>query len=305
MTPADRVLKLSKNPLIVKDLRTRLRGMKAYILISAHLVALGLAVAVVFLVSQSTLSGSGNLQERRFLGKAIFGLLVWLELVMISFVAPALTSGSVSLERERQTFDLLRVTLISSRQIVLGKFLPGLTFVCLLLLTSVPMQGPAFLLGGVLWQEILIATLILLVTTAAFCAFGLLLSCLIRRTLISTTLAYATTIFVVFGVPVMSLLALLLFGTRFPMGFDALSASTIRVLLTIAWSVISLTPVGAMIGTEVILLDQQNLIRAEITVGRGITFVTVSPWIPYVIAYLLISLLFLWLSEQLLSRPEK
>ncbi len=35
----------------------------------------------------------------------IFGLLVWMELVMISFTSPALTSGAISLERERQTFD--------------------------------------------------------------------------------------------------------------------------------------------------------------------------------------------------------
>ena len=54
-----------------------------------------------------------NVVGRYAFGKAIFGLIVWLELVMISFTAPALTSGAIALERERQTFDLLKVTLLN------------------------------------------------------------------------------------------------------------------------------------------------------------------------------------------------
>ena len=118
--------KVWKNPVIVKDVRTRMRGMKTYILITSHLIFLTIALIVAYILFSSSLTTSGNLEERRIFGKSIFGLLIFFELVMISFVAPALTSGSISSERERQTFDLLRVTLLPSGQLVVGKFLPGL-----------------------------------------------------------------------------------------------------------------------------------------------------------------------------------
>jgi len=149
MKPAIFRCRLPRNPLITKDLRTRTRGAKTYILVTAHLTVLTLAISAVYLFFQSTLVSNGNLEQRQYFGKAIFGLVIWLELVMVSFIAPALTSGAISAERERRTFDLLRITLISPRQIVSGKFLPGLVFVLLLLFTSLPLQSPAFMIGGV------------------------------------------------------------------------------------------------------------------------------------------------------------
>ena len=44
-----------------------------------------------------------------------------LETLQVVFLAPALTAGAISLEREKQTLDLLVVTPISSLAIVIGK----------------------------------------------------------------------------------------------------------------------------------------------------------------------------------------
>jgi ABC-type transport system involved in multi-copper enzyme maturation permease subunit len=292
------------NPVVVKDVRTRMRGYRAFILVTAHLVVLLLAVGIAYLVFRSALTSTGNLEERRLFGKSVFGLLVWIELVMVSFVAPGVTSGSISSERERQTFDLLRVTLLPAYQMVLGKYLPGLFFVFLLLFTSIPLQGPAFLIGGVLWQEILLATLILAVTAVAFCALGLLLSSLIRRTLIATTLAYASTIFLVFGIPIICLILLVLFSSAISNRFDQLSGQTEGFLLILGWILVSLTPLGVMIGTEAILLDQQSLVLASIPLSDGKTVVLLSPWIPYVLFYLAFSLAALWLSILLVRQLD-
>ncbi len=100
-----------------------MRGYRAVLLLTAHLVVLALVVGLAYLFIRSSLTTIGNLEERRTFGKSAFGLIIWMELVMISFVAPALTSGAISIERERQTFDLLRVTLLPARSLVWGKYI--------------------------------------------------------------------------------------------------------------------------------------------------------------------------------------
>jgi ABC-type transport system involved in multi-copper enzyme maturation permease subunit len=293
-----------KNPIIVKDVRTRMRGHRTFILLTAHLVILLLAVGSAYLIFQSALTNTGNLEERRFFGKAVFGLLAWIELVMISFVAPALTSGAIAAERERQTYDLLRVTLLSAPQLVLGKFLPGLLFVLLLLFTSVPLQGPSYMIGGVQWQEIALATLLLTATATAFCALGMLLSSLIRRTLIATAISYAITIFLVFGIPIVALIFLALFSSAFSLGINEISPGSERLLLFLGWVLVSITPLGAAIGTEVILLDQQSLFLARIPLSNDQIVLLPAPWMPYIFFYLLFSVVAIWLSIQLVKQVD-
>ncbi len=295
---------LWKNPIVVKDVRTRMRGMRTYLLVTAHLLALALVVAAAYFVFRSSLTTTGNLEQRRIFGKAVFGLLVWMELVMVSFVAPAMTSGAISAERERQSYDLLKVTLLSTRQLVLGKFFPGLAFVFLLLFTSIPLQGPSFLIGGVLWEEIVLSTLILLVTAAAFSALGLLLSALVRRTMIATAIAYATTIFLVFGVPIIFVILLLLLNTAMSNTQGNSMQAGERILLLVGWLLAAFTPTGVMIGSEISLLDQHNLFSMRIPLSGGLEIWLPAPWIPYVVIYLLFCASALWLSMQIVKKPD-
>ncbi len=282
-----------------------MRSSRSFILLSVHLLILVLAIGSTYLLFFSELTRTGNLEDRRMFGKGLFGLLVWIELVMVSFVAPALTSGAISSERERQTYDLLRVTLLPARQLVLGKFLPGLLFVILLLFTSIPLQGPAYLIGGATWQEIILSTLLLVVTAAAFSALGMLFSSLIRHTLIATALSYAITIFLVFGIPIIAMIFLVLFGVIFTGGFPDSTPGAEQMLIFLGWLLVSITPLGAMIGSEVILMDQQSYFLGRLPLSNGNQAVLVSPWIPYLVIYLLFTFVAIRLSVQLVKPPDK
>jgi ABC-2 type transport system permease protein len=296
---------LWKNPVIVKEVRTRMRGPQATLLLTAHLVVLALVIGLAYLFFRSALTTIGNLEERRTFGKAVFGLIVWMELVMISFIAPALTSGSISNERERQTFDLLRVTLLPTRSLVWGKYISGLIFVFLLLFTSIPLQGPAYLIGGIVIEEILLATLILAVTAIGFCALGILFSSLIARTLIATTTVYAITIFLVFGIPIIAVIIGVLFGSVMQSNApNQISAQIQGLLIILGWIVVCLTPLPSIIGTEVLFLDQHNLLWGEIPLINNAKLILPSPWLPYVVFYSLLSLLAIWISIQLVKRKE-
>lgn len=295
---------LWKNPVIVKEVRTRMRGSRAFWMVSIHLGIIVLILGVVYLGLISSLSTSGNLELRRYLGKAIFGLVIALELITISFSAPAITAGMISSERERKTYDLLRVTLLPAANLLVGKYLSALVFVFLLVFTSLPLMGPAFMIGGISIQEILIASLILLVTAIAFCAIGIFFSSLFRRTLISTVIIYGLTILLVFGIPFISLILILVFGASINTTSLGLSSETVFVLFTLGWILVSLTPLATILATEIAYIDQHTWWLFSLSLPDNEKMTLISPWVIYVVFYLLLSCLLLWISVRLIRQKD-
>ena len=296
---------ISDNPVVVKEVRTRMRGNRAFILVTAHLTVLALIVALTYVFFYDTLEASRSLEDRRAFGKALFGMVIIMELIIVSFTAPALTSGAISNEHERQTFDLLRVTLLPASRLILGKFLAGLVFLLLLIFTAIPLLSPAFLIGGVLASEIAVALLILLVTAVAFCAVGIFYSTLTRRTLAATVLSYGFAIFMVFGIPMLMLLALFIFGAVFSGSFDRMQPATVAILAAIVWLLIAVSPLATVIASETALLTDNSLFMVGINLGNGRDVELLSPWIGYVLIYLLISQALLLISIQRVQRLDE
>jgi len=294
-----------KNPVMVKEIRTRMRGNRAFLLVTIHLVLLSIVVGLAYYLLMTSMSNIGLVQQRVYLGKAVFGLVVWIELVTVSFIAPALTSGAISTERERQTYDLLRVTLLPARSLVLGKYASGVIFIFLLLFTSIPMQSPAFLIGGVTPQEIIISILILSVSAIALCAIGVFFSAFLSRTMVSTVLSFAVATFLVFGIPVISSVILLTFTKSLTGVANDFNPISLSILVFAGWLMVSLTPLATIIGTEVGLLQQHSLFLTNIQITDKVNVIVLSPWIPHVAIYLVLSLLLLWISIQRIKQVER
>lgn len=295
---------LWRNPVMLKEIRTRMRGGRAFAVVSVHLFVLSATLAFAFLVFNSSLNASSNLSERRTFGKAIFGLMVWMELIMVSFTAPALTSGAIASERERQTLDLLRVTLLSPSRLVAGKYFSGLVFIFLLLFSALPLLSLAFIIGGVLPEEIMIAVIILAVTAIAFCAVGIFFSSFFSRVLFATVLSYAFAIFLVFGIPMIFLFMLILFSSALGPTLAAMSLTSQLVLVFLGWLVVSITPGATMVATETALLNNQGIWLARLPLNNGAEAVLPSPWIAYIVLYLSISLILLIISVRRVRRVE-
>ncbi len=283
------------NPVIVKEVRTRMRGSRAFWMIGIHLLILTLILGIIYFGLVSSVS-VGNLQLRGYLGKIIFGFVIALELITISFMAPAITAGMITTERERKTYDLLRVSLLPAKQLVLGKFLSGLVFVFLLVFTSLPLMGPAFMIGGVSISEILVAALILMVTATAFCAIGIFFSSLFRRTLISIVFTYGISILLIFGIPLLSLIIIIILGTAIDNSGRQMSQELIHISFILGWLLVALTPLGTILASEIAYMDQHTWWLFKIKLSQNIEMTLVSPWVFYVIFYCLLSCLLLWLS---------
>ncbi len=301
--------RLRENPVVLKELRSRMRGGRAFILITIYLIVLGSLVGTVFLSFAAASDTPGSLNITQGLGKTIFGTVIGLELTMICFIAPALTAGAISAERERQTYDLLRTTLLSARSLVVGKLGSALSFLLLLLLVAFPLQGLAYLLGGVAFEEVIIAFLMLVVTAIAFSATGLFVSSFTKSVLVSTVVSYLISNLIVFGIPIFIYIAISISaGMLFSSGTLNMSPAQEMVLqiilLTIGWIFVAANPVATAIATELILIEEQSALYVSLPLSNGVSIPVISPWIGYVLFYMVFSLFMIWLSVRFVKRTE-
>jgi ABC-2 type transport system permease protein len=193
--------RIMDNPVITKELKGRMRGRQGFVMLTVYLMLISFFIGLVYLfLAMEGSIASGDPSYLQTIGKVIFSTVVLLELLMVSFIGPALTAGAISSERERQTFDLLRTSLLSARALMFGKLSSAVVYLLLLIFTAIPVQSLAFFLGGVGMAEMVISTLMLVVSAVFFCALGLFFSSFAKRTLIATVSSYASILlsFIVF-----------------------------------------------------------------------------------------------------------
>lgn len=194
-----RRLKAIDAPVLVQEMRVRQRGPKAFAVILAYLLILSVAAVLALYFGYPTHPTASDMAE---LGRQFFAVVSFVQLIMICLIVPAYSSTSVSGERERGTFDLLALTVISSASIVTQKLAAAVGQALMLIFASLPILAIVFLLGGVSPGEVLIAYLILLSTALALGTLGMLCSCCLRNSKGSTFLTYLIMFCSYAGVPI-------------------------------------------------------------------------------------------------------
>jgi ABC-type transport system involved in multi-copper enzyme maturation permease subunit len=228
---------------------------------------------------------------------------------MVSFVTPGFTSSAISGEKERRTYEVLRTTLLPAHKLVAGKFSSALTYMVLLILAAVPLESLAFVLGGVVFSELVVALIILCVAAFFFASVGLFFSSFVRSTLAATILTYVTALLTTIGLPVLVVIlgtttSALLYGAA-PGGLEPWMWEAITLYAVILLA--SLSPVSAAVGTEVLLADQDSLFFYWQDVGYMYSSAMApsgpihkipipSPWLIYVVIYLGLSVVLLLLT---------
>lgn len=174
----------------VKELRGRMRGKRAFVVLTVYLLLVaGFAWMIESLAERSFAGGfNSSFAASSEIGRQLFLAIIFLLTLVTLILAPASTAGAISLEREKQTLDLLVTTPISSLAIVLGKLLSALSWILLLLLASIPVVALVFTFGGVAPDDVVRAYAVLLATALAYGAIGLFVSALVRRTQAATVI---------------------------------------------------------------------------------------------------------------------
>ncbi len=189
------------NPIIVREVRTRMRGVRPYLILTAFLVLLAAAgVGIYQLMLQQARFGAMLLSAQ--VGQGLFRGLAFVELLLVVFLAPSMTSGAISGEREQLTYDMLMATPLRPAQILWGKLVAALSYLFLLIFAAVPVFSVVLVFGGVELRALLKALGLLLAATVFFGAIGLCCSAFGRRTARATTIAYIV-VLLLLGIPVL------------------------------------------------------------------------------------------------------
>jgi len=137
-------------------------------------------------------------------GRPLFEGLAMLQFGGIYLFLPAMTSGLLTAEKERDTLSLLLLTRLGPWSILLGKLLSRLIPMGAYILLSLPLVAVAYSMGGVNAVDILSLAWTLMATAFQIGALGLACSAWFRTTASSFIATYVLSILMIGALPIVT-----------------------------------------------------------------------------------------------------
>lgn len=187
------------SPIVVKEVRQVVRGREFASAFAAILLA-GLGIA--FVGATDALTGSGV--SGRWTFAALTVCLALLGLVVV----PLGAFNALRTERMEQTLELITVTALSPRRVVVGKLLSQVVKLATFFAVMAPFIAMSFLLGGVDFVTILLSLVVLFLWSTWVCALCLMLSTLLKSR------AMSGAVFTIVAVGLFLLIGSILANTR-------------------------------------------------------------------------------------------
>ena len=246
------------NPIIVKELRSRMRGGRAFLTLTVTLLLFGLLGYGLY---RMALVGAQNIPQplSPLVGQILFGGLAFCLLITAAAVAPSITAAAISGEKEKLTYDMLLATPLQPNTILWGKLVASLSYLFLLIFTAIPMSSLVFTFGGVSIRDMLKALIVVLVFTILFGVIGLFLSALLGRSGRATAAAYLVVLFLLFG----------------PL-FISIAAGVLRQSDPPRW-MLALSPISALASALAPSINPNNISSMFWMLGSPIYWVMGSP----------------------------
>lgn len=285
------------NPVLRREAITTLRGWRSFAILTFYLAMMAIGAAVFF---KAGLFSSYNFS---FDPRSMVYLYVVLGAVQMGLVVlsvPALTAGSISGERERQTLDLLLVTKLSPLAIVWGKLLSSMAFVLLLIIATLPIFAVVFYFGSVSVAALLVLFIFTLTTAFMLGGISVFLSCIYKRTVVSIMLVYI-------------IIGFLCFGTLLMVAFPMMTGQGYDIENSIWSIIIKLIPNPGVAFFS--LMDQQlgsGIVRQLFyydsgSIGEAAWWAMKNMWILHIIFQLVVGTGFLFLAARMIhpTREQK
>ena len=189
------------NPVLEKEFKLRFRTGKSFLGLLFYLASIAIVVTGTVTI-QFLSSNYGYLRPAE--SRSIFYFLSLLQLVLVLFMTPGLTAGAVSGEREKQTLNILLTTTQSSFSIIIGKLIASVSYMLVLLFSSLPFYSFVFLYGGISPGQLLSVFFLYLVNVLAIGGLGVMFSTLIRKTVVSMITTYGVMLFLSLGTAILA-----------------------------------------------------------------------------------------------------
>src|SRR5215471_11192479 len=170
------------NPVLTRELLVTLRSPRAFILQLLYVSALGALVYFRWPVDER-LAGPG-------VARRLFDIFFLGQFFLVALMAPAFASGSITGEKERKTYEMLLASPLRPGTILVGKLLSSLSYLVILIISSLPLMILCYLLGGLLLSEITRSYLILILASGTFGLLSIACSSYFRRTSSALVVSY-------------------------------------------------------------------------------------------------------------------
>lgn len=275
------------NPVMDKEFRLRMRSPRSMLSVLFYVLALG-AIAMGFIYIFLYLGQNNSQRFDPTRSQLMFYVLSFAQLVLIAFMAPALTAGVISSEREKQTLSMLLTTQQSSATIVLSKLVSSLSFMTLIIVSTLPIYSIVFLYGGISPKQLVSVFLFYLFVMLLLGSLGVMFSTLFKKTIVAIIVTYGAglVIFLVTG-----LLYLFFLGIEQRNMFMSPAPTT----QTHSWIgyLLGLNPAGAMVSIF------EPSFSKEVFLLQGGTLNSKAPislWLEFVLVYSVVIVVSLWVA---------
>lgn len=172
-----------QNPIFHREIKTSLRDWKIIVLILGFLFLLGNILLFLWPATGVFSMASDSSMQ-------IFTIFLMSNLALIILLVPALTSPSITTERENNSFDLLFTSLLTPGEILRGKLAAAITMILMVVIVSTPVAALCALSGGIGPALLMRAYAVIVMSALTYGILGLALSALCRRTFTALVLSY-------------------------------------------------------------------------------------------------------------------
>lgn len=180
--------------------RETMVGARSFRLAVIMLVFNGLLAVVALLSMYSVIARVQVTAEIRYSSfLELYSFVATMEFIMLVLIIPAITAGSISGERERQTLELMLTTKMTPGEIVIGKLMSSFSTVALLIVSSFPVLALVFVYGGVMIRDVGMLLLCYVSTAFLVGCLGICFSAVFKRSTLATVVSYCLIIVLVAG----------------------------------------------------------------------------------------------------------
>jgi ABC-type transport system involved in multi-copper enzyme maturation permease subunit len=173
------------NPVLIRELLVTLRSPSSFVLQMLYVCALG---AVVYFQWPTLEEGMHRVNPAK--ARGLFDLFFLGQFFLVALMAPTFAAGSITGEKERKTYELLLASPLHPSTILVGKLLSSLSYLVILIISSLPLMILCYLLGGLLLSEITRSYLVLILAAGTFGLVSVACSSYFRRTSSALVVSY-------------------------------------------------------------------------------------------------------------------
>jgi len=180
---------LRDNPVLTRELLVTLRSPRAFVLQLLYVSVLG---ALVYFYWPAGEDGARHVSPG--VARRLFDIFFLGQFFLVSLMAPTFAAGSITGEKERKTYEMLLASPLRPGTILVGKLLSSLSYLVILILSSLPLMILCYLLGGLLLSEITRSYLVLILAAGTFGLLSVACSSYFRRTSSALVVSYLVTL---------------------------------------------------------------------------------------------------------------